>query len=101
MPVFKQEDLPYIELISVDVKSMYENLEENLGIPALRFFLSQYSNLLPPRISENFVVEAMIFILNNNIGYFNGEFYKQLSGTATGIKPAPKYADLAMGYLEI
>ena len=43
----------------------------------------------------------MKFILDNNIGYFNGQFYKQTTGTATGIKPAPRYADLAMGYLEI
>ena len=43
----------------------------------------------------------MKFVLDNNTGYFNGDCYKQLTGTATGIKPAPRYADLAMGYLEI
>ena len=40
-------------------------------------------------------------MLQNNTGYFNGIFYRQIRGTATGIKPAPSFADLTMGYLEI
>ena len=39
--------------------------------------------------------------MKNNTGYFNGHFYRQTRGTSTGIKPAPSYADLVMGYLEI
>lgn len=100
IPKFSQEDLPFIEIISVDVIGMYENLNQNLGLPALRFFLTHYNYLLPKRFSINFVIEAMTFVLNNNTGYFNGEIYRQKTGTATGIKPAPPYADLAMGYLE-
>ena len=101
IPAFAPEDLPYIELISVDVKSMYESLTQSLGIPALNYFLKRYNYLLPSRFSIEFVIEAMKFILNNNTGYFNGEIYRQVTGTATGIKPAPPYADIAMGYLEI
>ena len=101
IPFFRPEDLPFIEIISVDVKSMYENLTKLLGLPALRYYLTRYRNSLPSRFSVDFVVEAMTFVLDNNTGYFNGEFYKQKTGTATGIKPAPTYADLAMGYLEI
>ena len=101
IPTFSSEDLPYIELISVDVKSMYENLTQSLGIPALKYFLRKYHNLLPSRFTPEFVIESMIFILNNNTGYFNGEIYRQVTGTATGIKPAPPYADISMGYLEI
>ena len=101
MPKFSSQDLPFIELISLDVKSMYESLEQNLGIPALIYYLQKYKSLLPTRITEKFVVESMKFILENNNGYFNGDFYKQVTGTATGIKPAPRYADLAMGFLEI
>ena len=101
IPNFDAEDLPFIEIISVDVVSMYENLTKNLGLPALKYFLSRYYNLLPSRFSVNFVIEAMTFVLDNNTGYFNGKIYRQVTGTATGIKPAPPYADLAMGYLEI
>ena len=101
IPTFQREDLPFIELISVDVKNMYPNLEQNLGIPALKYFCNQYKYLLPSRFSVDFIIDAMKFVLDNNTGYFNGDCYKQLTGTATGIKPAPRYADLAMGYLEI
>ena len=101
IPSFAPEDLPYIEMISVDVKSMYENLTQSLGIPALRYFLRKYHELLPARFTPEFVLEAMVFILNNNTGYFNGEYYRQVAGTATGIKPAPPYADISMGFLEI
>ena len=100
-PAFDPKDMPFIEIISVDVKSMYENLTKNLGLPALRYYLTRYKNSLPSRFSVNFVVEAMTFVLDNNTGYFNGEYYRQKTGTATGIKPAPTYADLAMGYFEI
>ena len=97
IPKFKTEDLPFIELISVDVKSMYENLEQNLGLPAMRYFLNRYPKLIPSRFSAEFILESMKFVLENNTGYFNGDSYRQLTGTATGIKPAPPYADLAMG----
>ena len=101
LPKVSQADLPYIELISVDVVSMFENLEQSLGIPALRYFLTRHKHLLPSRFTVESVIHFMQFVLNNNTGYFDGEIYRQTTGTATGIKPAPEYADLAMGYLEI
>ena len=106
IPEFAPEDLAFIEIISVDIIGLYEHLEQSLGIPGTRYFLTRFSFLLPKRpnlkdITVEFVIEAMCFVLNNNTGYFNGDFYRQVSGTATGIKPAPPYADLAIGYLEI
>ena len=101
IPTFAPEDLPFIEIVLVDVKSMYESLTQKLGLPALRLFLTQYKYLIPSRLSVDFIIESMTFVLNNNTGYFNGEIYRQRIGTATGIKPAPPYADLAMGYLEV
>lgn len=101
IPKFKPEDLPFIRLYTVDVDSMYPNLDQKLGLPSMRFYLPWYKELLPPRFTVDFIIEAMTFVLNNNTGYFNGEIYRQVTGTATGIKPAPAYADLSMGYLEI
>ena len=101
IPVFDPEDLPFIEVISVDVKQMYPNLQKEVGLPAIKYFIKQYKDLLPSRFTVDFVLEAMEFVLDNNTGYFDGVFYKQTTGTSTGIKPAPTYADLAMGFLEI
>ena len=104
-PVFSPETLEFVELISLDVKSMYPNLEQNLGLPALRYFLTRYKSLLPQRsgspISVDVVINAMKFVLDSSTGYFNGGYYNQKMGTATGIMPAPSYADLAMGYFEL
>ena len=101
IPVFGTDDLPSIQMWSVDVKDMYQNIEHDIGLQAIEFWLERYPEKLPARISKKFVLEALRFVLENNAGYFNGSFYRQVRGTATGIKPAPRYADLTMGYLEI
>ena len=101
IPQFSDSDLPFILLCSVDVKDMYLSIEHDLGLEAISFWLERYPEKLPERFTKQFVLDALLFVLQNNTGYFNGEFYKQTRGTSTGIKPAPSYADLVMGYLEI
>ena len=101
IPYFGPTDLPHIQMCSVDVKDMYQSIEHDLGLTAVEFWLDKYPEKIPERFSKKFVLEALLFALQNNTGYFNGEFYRQKRGTATGIKPAPVYADLVMGYLEI
>ena len=100
LPKFQPDDLPHIQMWSVDVKNMYPSIEHPLGMEALNYWLSRHPKLLPSRFTADFVLKAMEFVLENNTGYFNGECYKQVVGTATGIKPAPPYANLVMGYLE-
>ena len=101
MPAFDAADLTYIQMWSVDIKDMYPSIRNELGLEALRFWLEKHPNLLPSRFSVEFILEAMLFILNNNVGFFNGKYFKQVVGTATGIKPAPPYANLTIGYMEI
>ena len=100
IPNFTIEDLPFIEMWSVDVKDMYPSIEQELGLEAISYWIDLYPELLPERFSKDFILEALLFVLKNNTGYFNGNFYKQTVGTTTGIKPAGTYADLTMGYLE-
>ena len=101
IPKFSEADFPFIQMWSVDVKDMYQSIEHELGLKAVEYWLDRYPEKLPNRFSQKFVLEALLFVLQNNTGYFNGKFYRQVRGTATGIKPAPSYADLVMGYLEI
>ena len=101
MPTFEKDVLPFIEMWTVDVKDMYPSIDHNLGLKAINYWIEMYPELLPSRFSKNFVLEALTFVLKNNTGYFNGKFYRQNVGTATGIKPAGTYADLVMGHLEI
>ena len=41
------------------------------------------------------------FILKNNLFEFNSKFYKQISRTAIGTKPAPPYAFIFMDHIEM
>ena len=52
------------------------------------------------RFSNNFILEALEFILRNNNFKFNEIFYNQTEGTAMVTKCAPRYACLVVGYKE-
>ena len=101
LPTFNKFDLPFIEMWSVDVKDMYPSIDQKLGLEAINYWIEIYPELIPSRFSKEFVLESLTFVLKNNTGYFNGSFYRQKVGSATGIKPAGTYADLVMVYLEI
>ena len=62
--------------------------------------ISHIPETLPERISKEFIIQGMKFILENNFFLFNGKAYKQIKGTAMGTKVAPTYANLVMGYWE-
>ena len=89
IPVFPTTTLPSIQMWSVDVKDMYQNIEHDLGLEAIEFWLDRYPEMIPKRISKKCILEALLFVLENNSGYFDGSFYRQIRETATGIKPAP------------
>ena len=88
------------ELFSWDIVSLYTSIPHELGIEALTYWLSRYPDLVPPRFSVNFVLEAALFILQNNYFMFDGVCYHQNTGSAMGAVFAPPYACLAVGYLE-
>ena len=47
-------------------------------------------------VSSEFLARLLELVLKHNIFEFNGQFYKQLIGTAMGTKCAPNYSDLFM-----
>ena len=73
---------------SVDVENMYPNIEAPIGLESAEFWIDRYPEKLPERISKNCALDLLSFVLKNNTGYFNGRYYRQARGTATGIKPA-------------
>lgn len=89
------------ELLTFDVKSLYTNINTELGLTAIEFWIRKYPDLLHARFSAEFVLEGLRFILENNVFIFNDQFYLQVSGTAMGTKVAPNYATLTVGYKEI
>ena len=86
-------------LVTVDVKSLYTNIDNEDGIRACyQAWLTQDDDpQQPPAEVLKYLLEL---VLKLNTLEFNEKFYLQTRGTAMGSKAAPAYANTFMGYLE-
>ena len=84
-------------LVSWDVVAMFPNIDNNLGISAVRKALDSRSDKFP---STDCIVEAIEICLQTNNCQFSGKNFVQKHGTAMGPKNACSYADLAMGLID-
>ena len=80
-------------LVTMDVSSLYTVIPQDEGVECMR---EAYSESHSPSIPPEFLSRLMELVLKCNIFEFNGEFYKQVIGTAMGSKPAPSYANIFM-----
>ena len=87
-------------LVSFDIVNLYTNIPHDLGKEAIEYWLRKFPQELPTRISVEFLLEGIKFILENNYFCFNDTYFLQTNGTAMGTKFAPIYATLVLGYLE-
>ena len=83
--------------VSLDIKNMYGNIPINEGLEALQEKLDSRQN---PDIPTQFILELAELVLRNNVFEFDGKFYQQLIGTATGTRMAPTFANIFMGKRE-
>jgi len=84
-------------LVSWDVVSMFPNIDNQLGLTAVKKALNARENQLP---STNCILEAVEICLKSNHSVFKENFFLQIHGTAMGPKNACSYADLAMGEID-
>ena len=91
---------PNSHIYSCDIVSLYTSITHELGIKALEYWITKRRNLIPSRFTNQFILEAVSFVLENNNFLFDHHMYHQLIGTAMGTKLAPPYACLAIGFLE-
>ena len=87
-------------LFSCDVTSLYTSIPHDLGLKAIEYWLNKRRDLVNPRFSNNFILESLKFILENNNFLFDNTMYSQCIGAAMGQICAPPYACLTIGYLE-
>ncbi|OCT70436.1 hypothetical protein XELAEV_18037355mg [Xenopus laevis] len=83
--------------VTLDVQSLYSRIHHVDGLRAINKFLKQY---LQSDVQINFLLEAIEFILSHNTMSFNGQLFRQITGTAMGTKFAPSYAGLFMAMWE-
>ena len=95
------EVAPHTILASFDIEALNSNIPHDLGLEAVKYWLEKFPEIKKHRFSNNFILEAIKLILENNTFCFNNEFYEQIKGTAMGTKFLPIYATLTIGYLEV
>ena len=88
------------QLFGCDIKSLYTSIPHELGLKAIRYWITKCRNLIDTRFTDNFIMESIDFLLKNNICSFGPQLFKQLKGTAMGASFAAFYACLTIGYLE-
>ena len=84
-------------LVSWDVVSMFPNIDNNLGLTAVKNALNARERPMP---STKCILEAVEICLKHNHSVFQHSFFLQIHGTAMGPKNACSYADLAMGEID-
>ena len=107
---FNRDDLDFLNhvpdtvdedttLVTFDAVSLYTNIPTELGIEAVKFWTEKYPNLLHDRFPQEFAIQGLKRILENNTFNF-GNHFLQTKGTAMGTNVAPTYATVTLGYLE-
>ncbi|CAI9534581.1 unnamed protein product, partial [Staurois parvus] len=69
-------------LVTIDVESLYTNIDQNDGINAVKWALKHKSLL--KRSQRKFVVELLEFAMNNNFFWYNNTFFQQCKGCCHG-----------------
>ena len=84
-------------LVTFDVVSLYTNIPTELGIEAVKFWIEKYPNLLHDRFPQEFTIQGLKLVLENNTFNFGNSHFLQTNGTAMGTTVAPTYATLTLG----
>lgn len=79
-------------LFSMDVSSLYTNIETQLGLNSIKKILKSHPD--PNRPHES-ILELLKISLTRNDFTFSDKFYLQVKGTAMGKQFAPAYAFMA------
>ena len=88
-------------LVTFDVRSLYTNISHELGLRAIEYFVSYYRQIINPRFTIQFILEAASFILRKNSMTFDEVLYLQMQRTTMGTIFASTYATLSIDYHEI
>ena len=84
-------------IVSMDVQSLYPNIDHKEGIDACSHVLDKRTNQsFPTRV----IVKLIQLILKCNIMSFNSWFFHQIKGTAMGTTMAVSYANIFMSEFE-
>ena len=84
-------------LVTMDVSSLYTNINHEEGAQACFEKLQQRKN---KRIPSLLLKNLILIVLKSNVFRFGNSIYQQIKGTAMGTPMAPNYANLFMDKFE-
>ena len=84
-------------LFSIDIDSLYTNIETHAGLKAVKDIFNKYPDRGRPDAE---LLELLSLNLTKNDFEFNNKFYLQTKGTAMGKRFAPSYANIYMAMWE-
>ena len=84
-------------LITMDVESLYTNIDNQTGILAVQQALSKTNH---PEKFQSYILELLKISLERNDFQFNNQTYLQTWGCAMGKRFAPEYANIFMAKFE-
>jgi hypothetical protein len=90
---------PHSILATLDVSSLYTNIEAKMGLEAVKKALLN-SAAFSPKVSA-ILLQLLHLLLENNDFQFGLDWFLQILGTAMGKPFAPEYANLAMWAWEV
>ena len=85
------------KLVTMDVSSLYTNIDHNEGAEACFERLENRNNKSVP---SEILKRVILLVLKSNIFRFGSRYYKQMNGCAMGTPMAPNVANLFMSKLE-
>ena len=88
------------KLISLDVKDLYTNIDNELGLKAVEYYMDKYPELIHPRLGKDFLLHTLRELQSNIYFQFNNTVYNQINGCAMGRNYGPPWATLSVGFRE-
>jgi hypothetical protein len=87
-------------LFSADAKSMYTNINWDIGIQSIRAFIASNQESIPTEFPSEMFLQILEAVMKYNIFSFGNATWLQLSGTAMGTPAAFAYATISYGQHE-
>ena len=63
-------------LATFDISSMYTNINNDLGIEAIKYWLEKDPEAIPTRIPKEFIIERLKLVLETNTFFMGNITYK-------------------------
>ena len=87
-------------MYSCDISSLYNSINTEIGIETISYWLHKKREFVSERLTNDFRIESLKFVLKNTNVLFDDHMYLQLLRTAMGTKCVPLCACLTVDYLE-